>query len=62
MALYSQEIIGIEVIEAELSVLAPPQITEISDGSIGEAIENHLQKYFHSHGKTYLPMDYTIEF
>ena len=55
-ALYSQEIIGIEVIEAELSVLAPPQTPEISDRSIGEAIENHLQEYFLSHGKN-LPPD-----
>ena len=55
-ALYSQEIIGIEVIEAELSVLAPPQTPEKSDGSIGEAIENHLQEYFLSHGKN-LPPD-----
>ena len=55
-ALYSQEIIGIEVIEAELSVLAPPQTPEKSDRSIGEAIENHLLEYFHSHGKN-LPPD-----
>ena len=55
-ALYSQEIIGIEVIEAELSVLAPPQTPEKSDSSIGEAIENHLLEYFHSYGKN-LPPD-----
>jgi len=55
-ALYSQEIIGIEVIEAELSVLTPPQTSEKSDGNIGETIENHLQEYFHSHGNT-LPPD-----
>ncbi|SVA94839.1 uncharacterized protein METZ01_LOCUS147693, partial [marine metagenome] len=43
-ALYSQEIIGVEVIEAELSVLEPMQTPEKSDGSIGEAVENHLQE------------------
>ena len=55
-ALYSQEVIGIEVIEAEISVTIPTQTPEKSNESIGETIENHLQEYFNSHGKN-LPPD-----
>ena len=61
-ALYSQEIIGIEVIEAELSVFTQQQTLENSNGSIGETIENYLQEYFPPMEKTYLPMVCTIEF
>ena len=55
-ALYSQETIGIEVIEAELSSFSPTPITERTSVEIGEAVEIHLQKYFESHG-TSLPPD-----
>ena len=49
-ALYSQEIIGIEVIEAELAEVFPPP--EAGDGgkeSLGGAVERHLRDYYAAH-------------
>ena len=55
-ALYSQDMIGIEVIEAELSTPNPTSVTEIPKESIGEAIEFHLRGYFDAHGSTLPPV------
>ena len=50
MALYSQEIIRIDVIEAELADTSPPANINIdsSDG-LGASIEQHLNAYFTAH-------------
>jgi two-component system nitrogen regulation response regulator GlnG len=50
-ALYSQETIGLDVVEAELSdVTAPPEAAEepINEG-LGAAVERHLRDYFSAH-------------
>jgi two-component system nitrogen regulation response regulator GlnG len=50
-ALYSQEVIDITVIEAELADLAPgtppPEVDESE--SLGDAVERHLKAYFTAH-------------
>jgi two-component system, NtrC family, nitrogen regulation response regulator GlnG len=50
-ALYSQETIGIDVIEAELAEVAPPQPQETVpvDDSLSAAVERHLKTYFAAH-------------
>jgi two-component system nitrogen regulation response regulator GlnG len=50
-ALYSQETIGIDVIEAELAEVTPPQPQETVpvDDSLGAAVERHLKTYFAAH-------------
>ena len=48
-ALYSQETIGIDVIEAELSEAGPPFNEERKSNGIGEAVEDHLKDYFFAH-------------
>ena len=50
-ALYSQETIGLDVVEAELSdVAAPPEAAEepVNEG-LGAAVERHLREYFSAH-------------
>jgi len=52
-ALYSQEVITLNIIESELSDIFPT--SEIGQGSsvsksLGEAVEQHLQNYFKAHG------------
>ena len=56
-ALYAEEVIGIEVIEAELTATAPgPEFSESGDGdSIGGAVERHLKRYFSAHGDSLPP-------
>jgi len=49
-ALYSQETIGIDVIEAELSDTGTPVNEERKSNGIGEAVEGHLKDYFSAHG------------
>ena len=51
-ALYSEEVIGIEVIEAELADPAPTPTGEEAPTSdnIGATIERHLSRYFSAHG------------
>jgi two-component system nitrogen regulation response regulator GlnG len=51
-ALYSEETIGIEVIEAELSGSeAGDRVEENLDGvSLSESVERHLSRYFAAHG------------
>ena len=48
-ALYSQETIGIDVIEAELSEAGPLINEERKSNGIGEAVEDHLKDYFSAH-------------
>ena len=50
-ALYSQETIGVDVIEAELAEVAPPPMPEAvpADDSLGSAVERHLKAYFAAH-------------
>ncbi len=53
-ALYSQEIIGVEVIEAELTGTdAAPSETSSRDGDaegLAQSVERHLREYFEVHG------------
>ncbi|MQA66553.1 MAG: nitrogen regulation protein NR(I) [Alphaproteobacteria bacterium] len=51
-ALYSQEVIGLDVIEAELSeaLAAPGEPAEPREGeNLGSAVERHLRDYFSAH-------------
>ena len=50
-ALYSQEVIGIEVVEGELSGGAPPAPTaEVVEGEgLSATVERHLREYFSAH-------------
>lgn len=47
-ALYSQEVIGVEVIEAELSDASAP--AEPEGNGLSQSIENHLRNYFNALG------------
>jgi two-component system nitrogen regulation response regulator GlnG len=51
-ALYSQEVIGLDVIEAELATVTPASSAEADDGSEGlsQKVERHLRHYFDAHG------------
>jgi two-component system nitrogen regulation response regulator GlnG len=48
-ALYSEEVIGVEIIEAELADTTPPQVERKGDG-LGHSVERHLRSYFDAHG------------
>ena len=49
-ALYSQEVIGVDVIEAELASAPASLATEISnDEGLGAAVERHINDYFVAH-------------
>ncbi len=50
-ALYSEDTIGVEVIEAELADSTPSSepADAPTDGSLGSAVERHLQEYFDAH-------------
>ncbi|QQP91976.1 nitrogen regulation protein NR(I) [Skermanella sp. TT6] len=50
-ALYSQEVIGIDVIESELADAAPatPQVEEHQNEGLSSAVERHLKDYFAAH-------------
>ncbi len=49
-ALYSQEVIGLDVIEAELTdVAAAPSFGADDKESLGGAVERHLKNYFSAH-------------
>jgi two-component system, NtrC family, nitrogen regulation response regulator GlnG len=54
-ALYSQETIGIDVIEAELSEAAPPVNEERQSNGLSEAVEGHIRDYFAAHDGTLPP-------
>ncbi|HTY66726.1 MAG TPA: nitrogen regulation protein NR(I) [Alphaproteobacteria bacterium] len=51
VALYSQEVVGVDVIEAELGDAGPPPEPETPplDDSLGSAAERHLKAYFAAH-------------
>jgi two-component system nitrogen regulation response regulator GlnG len=51
VALYSQEVVGVDVIEAELGDVGPPPEPETPplDDSLGSAAERHLKAYFAAH-------------
>ncbi len=50
-ALYSQEVITVDVIEAELADAAPqaPQVEEAPNEGLSSAVERHLKDYFAAH-------------
>lgn len=49
-ALYSQEVIGVDIVRAELSEAAEePQETAAGDGSLGQTVERLLTEYFEAH-------------
>ncbi|MET4697224.1 two-component system nitrogen regulation response regulator GlnG [Constrictibacter sp. MBR-5] len=53
-ALYSEEVIGVDIIEKELADTVPAESTPMesaprSGESLSEAIERHLRDYFHAH-------------
>ena len=50
-ALYTQEVIGVDIIEAELSDANPAPVTESApaDESLGASVERHLRAYFDAH-------------
>ena len=54
-ALYSQETIGIEVVEAELSEFSPAEPAQNSGNGISDAVEGHLRDYFTAHGSSLPP-------
>ena len=50
-ALYSQEVIGLEIVKAELSEQVSDSARAAPDDeSLGEAVDRHLQDYFAAHG------------
>ena len=51
-ALYSEEVIGVEIIERELADPTPTPVEEVNPAgeSLGSAVEYHLSKYFEAHG------------
>jgi two-component system nitrogen regulation response regulator GlnG len=55
-ALYSQEVIGVEVIEAELSDARPAFEAPSPRKGLGEAVSRHLREYFAAHADS-LPAD-----
>ncbi len=48
-ALYSEETIGIQAIEAELAESPPPEPANRAGNGIGDAVEIHLRDYFSAH-------------
>jgi two-component system nitrogen regulation response regulator GlnG len=50
-ALYSQEVIGVDVIESEIAdaLPAPPQVEEQRPDGLSMAVERHLKDYFAAH-------------
>ncbi|MFN4087431.1 MAG: nitrogen regulation protein NR(I) [Alphaproteobacteria bacterium] len=59
-ALYSEEVIGVEIIEKELADTVPADIPRVEsaprqDESLSEAIERHLRDYFQAHDGTLPP-------
>ncbi|WP_413203731.1 nitrogen regulation protein NR(I) [Rhodospirillum sp. A1_3_36] len=56
-ALYSQEVIGLDVIEAELATVTPVSSAEADDSGEGlsQKVERHLRHYFDAHGESLPP-------
>ena len=49
-ALYSQETIGVDAIEAELSDAKPAAEAKPDSNGLADAVERHLREYFDAHG------------
>lgn len=49
-ALYSQETIGVDVVDAELAETPAPDPKQSQSGGLGEAVEGHLSTYFSALG------------
>ena len=49
-ALYSDEVIGVGVIEAELADASPMVAEPEEEGGLGQSVERHLRTYFNAHG------------
>ena len=54
-ALYSQDNIGVEVVEAELAGAPEERPSEQPSNSISEAVDRHLKDYFAQHGDSLPP-------
>ncbi len=55
-ALYSEEVIGADVIARELAETSPPPESSASDEeTLSEAVERHLSRYFAAHGDSLPP-------
>ncbi|MDP6841155.1 MAG: nitrogen regulation protein NR(I) [Rhodospirillales bacterium] len=54
-ALYSQDSIGVEVVEAELAGVGSAPPAEQPSNSISEAVDRHLKDYFSAHGDSLPP-------
>ncbi|MBF0323709.1 nitrogen regulation protein NR(I) [Magnetospirillum moscoviense] len=56
-ALYSQEVIGVDVIEAELAGGAPiaDAVASVEGEGLSASVERHLREYFSSHGDNLPP-------
>lgn len=50
-ALYSEEVIGVDVVEAELADVSPAAPEPDGDG-LSHSVERHLKTYFSAHGET----------
>lgn len=48
-ALYSEEVIGIEIIEAELADASTP-VAEAEDNGLAQSVERHIRAFFGAHG------------
>ncbi len=48
-ALYSEEVIGVDIVEAELADTSPPPAEAEGDG-LGHSVERHVRAYFRAHG------------
>ena len=54
-ALYSQDTIGVEVIEAELSIAEPAQIQELPSNNLSSVVEAYLEEHFSAYGSELPP-------
>jgi two-component system nitrogen regulation response regulator GlnG len=50
-ALYSDEVIGVGIVEVELADASPVVAEPGEDGGLGHSVERHLRTYFNAHGE-----------
>ncbi len=50
-ALYSDEVIGVGIVEAELADASPMVAEPEEEGGLGHSVERHLRTYFNAHGE-----------
>ena len=50
-ALYSDEVIGVGIVEAELADASPVVAEPEENGGLGHSVERHLRTYFNAHGE-----------